>query len=151
MMCLALMVTDYNVHAANNDNIVDVFYKNKKPSLKVLKMVKKVLETHQVDYIIRYHLITEPSTKSFIEKYGLPSTHFPFAVVINGIYSAKINKKNINFVEFPTFMAGIGRHEGNWSLSNLDKVLKSRSLLLSKNIELRHEEILNETHGKCEE
>jgi len=39
-------------------------------------------------------------------------------------------------------MKGIGRHEGNWSMDDLDKVLKNNALLLDKNVlpESKHDE-----------
>ena len=54
--------------------------------------------------------------------------------MINGIFTAEIDDKIVSFVHFPEFMKGIGRHEGNWSISDLEAVLKDNSLLTEKNI-----------------
>ena len=67
---------------------------------------------------------------NLIKKYNLPEIHFPFAVVVNGRSSAKINNIKIDFVHFPLFMHGIGKHEDNWSLENLKSVLIDNALLL---------------------
>ncbi|MBD3423537.1 MAG: hypothetical protein GF417_03740 [Candidatus Latescibacteria bacterium] len=117
--------------------------------MKTLERVKPVIEKYERDYRIYYHVITDPENEELISKYNLPGTHFPFAVVINGRYSAKINDLKIDFVHFPLFMHGIGRHEGSWSLDALEKVLKDNSLLMEKNIlpELEDEEDQHE----CEE
>ncbi|MCD4819422.1 MAG: hypothetical protein K8S23_12090 [Candidatus Cloacimonetes bacterium] len=121
---------------------IDVFYKDKKPSLKTLEKTKIILGKHEDEYKISYYVITDSLNMDLIKKYNLPDTHFPFAVVINGKYSARINNNKIDFVHFPLFMKGIGRHEGNWSLDDLEIVLKENTLLLDKNIlpELEHEE-----------
>ncbi|MCD4654520.1 hypothetical protein K8T06_11385 [bacterium] len=126
--------------------IIDVFYKNKKPSLQTLEKAKTVLEKYESDYKITYYLITDPETKDLIKKYTLPETHFPFAIVVNEKYSASIEKKEIVFIGFPLFMKGIGRHEGNWSMDDLDKILKNNALLLDKNVlpESNHNEHVDE-------
>jgi len=119
---------------AESEKKIDVFYKNKKPSLQTLEKAKVVLEKYKSDYKITYYLITEPETQELIKKYTLPETHFPFAVVVNEKYSASIHNKKIVFIDFPVFMKGIGRHEGNWSMNDLDKVLKNNALLIDKNV-----------------
>lgn len=84
---------------------------------------------------------------SIIKKYNLPETHFPFAIVINGRFSAKINNNKIYFVHFPLFMHAIGRHEGNWSIDNLESVLIDNTLLLDENIliESEHDEGIDDS------
>ena len=121
---------------------VDVFYKNQKPSLKTLEKTKIVLNKYKDEFKISYYVITDSLNMDLIVKYNLPSTHFPFAVIINEKYSAKINNNKIDFVHFPLFMKGIGRHEGNWSLDDLETVLKDNTLLIDKNIlpEQEHKE-----------
>jgi len=113
---------------------VDVFYKERPPSLETLARTDSVLASHGGEYTITRHLITGEETESFIEKYGLPSTHFPFAVVINGNFSALVGEEKIDFVHFPLFMRGIGRHEGNWSMEHLEMVLKDTNLLMEKSV-----------------
>ena len=84
-----------------------------------------------------------------ITQFGLPSTHFPFSVVINGKFTANIDDKVVSFVHFPLFMKGIGRHEGNWSIADLEKVLYDNSLLLEENILPTLEDDSNSS--ECEE
>lgn len=131
---------------------IDVFYKEKAPSLKTLARAKEVLKKYERKYAIKYFLIADPENSELIENYQLPATHFPFAVVINGIYSARIGAETVLFVEFPKFMAGIGRHEGNWSIINLEMVLEDNSLLLEENVipEEWEEEGIDETDHQCE-
>jgi hypothetical protein len=112
---------------------VEVFHKDKPPSLKTLERTKVVLDAHD-DCEVAYYLITDPENAELIRKYNLPDGHFPFAVVIDGKYSAAIDGRTVHFIEFPLFMKGIGRHEGNWSMDDLDRVLRDTSLLLSKNV-----------------
>jgi len=131
MLLVAPLFTDAH---AEPDNTIDVFFKNKPPSLKTLEKVKTILEKYRSEYTITYYLITDPANGELIRKYEFPETHFPFAVVINGKHAAMIDKKVIHFFEFPLFMKGIGRHEGNWSMDDLGKVLQDNTLLLDKNV-----------------
>ncbi|MBN2291426.1 MAG: hypothetical protein JXM70_03315 [Pirellulales bacterium] len=149
IILLVLMMSSTGFGQDFKKSTIDVFYKNKKPSQKVLREINKVVGKYEKIYTVSYYLITDPSNSEIISKYGLPSTHFPVAVVINGKFTAKIDGKIVSFVDFPQFMKGIGRHEGNWSISYLEAVLKDNSLLSDKNIlpALKEE---NE-HGECEE
>lgn len=113
---------------------LDVFYKNMPPSLESLERAEGVLAGFQEEYEISYHIITDPESSELIAQIGLPETHFPFAIVINGHFSALIEGEKVDFVHFPLFMHGIGRHEGNWSMSHLEMVLTDNSLLLEENI-----------------
>lgn len=114
-------------------NGVDVFYKELPPSLETLEQVDEVLAEFSDEWEIEYHVITDPASAEMIRLYNLPDTHFPFAVVINGRYSAMVGGEKIDFVHFPLYMHGIGRHEGNWSMALLRQVLDDPSLLLDKN------------------
>jgi len=113
---------------------IEVFHKNKEPSLRTLAKTKTVLSKHEGDYKIAYYIINDPTNAELIRKYNLPETHFPFAVVINGRYSALIDGRTVYFLEFPLFMKGIGRHEGGWSMEDLDRVLSDVRLLLDQNV-----------------
>ncbi len=134
IILLVLMVASTIFGQESKIATVDVFYKNKKPSQQALAEINKVVENYEKTYTVSYYLITDPSNSEIISKYGLPSTHFPVAVVIDGIFTAEIDDKIVSFVHFPEFMKGIGRHEGNWSISDLEAVLKDNSLLAEKNI-----------------
>ncbi len=114
-------------------NTVDVFYKEFPPSLETMEQTNAVLAEFAEEYDIIYHIITDSASIDLIQLYNLPDTHFPFAVVVNGKYSAMINGETIDFVHFPLFMHGIGRHEGNWSLVHLRKVLSDTSFLMDEN------------------
>lgn len=113
---------------------VEVFYKNMPPSLETLDRVIEALEQYTELYEITYYHITDSTSIDLIRQYNLPDTHFPFAVVVNGRYSALIDGVKIDFVHFPLFMHGIGRHEGNWSIEYLELVLNDNSLLMDENI-----------------
>ncbi len=120
----------------NKKNIrIHVFYKNRTPSLKVLDAVKELLDGYNDNYEIIFLDIEDELNFDLISKFNLPETHLPFAVVIDGKYTA-INKDKelISFVHFPLFMKGIGRHEGNWSLDDLSNALNDNTLLLEQNI-----------------
>ena len=127
---------------AKSIDTIEVFHKNKEPSLQTLEKTNSVLDKYKDDYEIYYYVITDSVNVDLIRKYNLPDTHFPFAIVINGSFSADINNNKIDFVHFPLFMHGIGRHEGNWSLDDLEAVLMDKSILLDKNVlsEEEHEE-----------
>lgn len=112
---------------------IEVFYKEMPPSLQTLEMVNTVLAEFAGEYEIEYHVITDASTSELINLYSLPETHFPFAVAVNGKYTATIDGQDIFFVHFPLFMHGIGRHEGNWSMDLLRQVLADPSLLNEQN------------------
>jgi len=126
---------------------VDVFHKQRPPALKTLEQVKPLLDKYQSEYNIVYHPIESDSTQRFIEKFDLPETHFPFAVVIDGKMAAKIDDRDVLFFEFPVFMHGIGRHEGNWSLADLETVLMDNSLLTDSITIPEHD---HEQHEECE-
>lgn len=134
---------------ANTKLVISVFYKDMNPSQKVLDKVNNLLMDYQDLYQINYYLIDDPANSEIIAQLGLPSTHFPFAVVIDGKFSAKINDQVVSFVHFPHFMKGIGRHEGNWSINVLEQVLKDNSLLLEENVLPTLAESENETD--CED
>ena len=127
---------------AKSIDTIEVFHKNKEPSLQTLEKTNSVLDEYKDNYETFYYVITDSANVDLIRKYNLPDTHFPFAIVINGSFSARINNKKIDFVDFPLFMHGIGRHEGNWSLDDLETVLKNNSILLDENVlsEAEHEE-----------
>jgi len=129
----------------NNNTTVEVFYKNKTPSLKTLEKVNITLEDFKDIYLITYYEITDTESMEIIQRYNLPDTHFPFAVLINGKYSIEIKSKKIDFVHFPIFMHGIGRHEGNWSLEDMRVALENPHLLLEENTLPILEEDENET------
>jgi hypothetical protein len=130
-------------------NTIEVFHKDRKPSLDTLEKTMPVLEKYADKFEITTHLITDPEMADQIKGYNLPGTHFPFAVVINGKLSAQIDNETIYFFDFPEFMHGIGRHEGNWSLKHLESVLQDVSLLLDDNIlpEFDHD---HHDHSECE-
>lgn len=119
---------------ASEQSIISVFYKEMIPSQKVLARVDSLLVGYADNYEIKYFNIEEEKNAELIKEIGLPETHFPFAVVINGKFAADINGKSVSFVHFPLFMKGIGRHEGNWSLEDLRKVLENNTLLFETNI-----------------
>ena len=116
-----------------NTGTIEVFYKQMEPSLQTLAKVDSVLARFEDQYTIQYYVITDSSSQEIIQRYNLPETHFPFAVVVNGNYTATINGELISFVHFPLFMHGIGRHEGNWSMETLEQVLADNSLLNGDN------------------
>jgi hypothetical protein len=113
---------------------VEVFHKSMPPSLETLDRTIELLEEFANFYDISYYSITDPASADIIAEYNLPGTHFPFAVVVNGKFSALIDGEKIDFVHFPLFMHGIGRHEGNWSMELLELVLNDTSLLIDENI-----------------
>ncbi len=131
---LSLLFFSLTALSTTSPNTIEVFHKEMPPSLETLEKVNEVIAGFADEYEITYHLITDPASSELIQSYNLPGTHFPFAVVINGKYSATINNETIFFVHFPHFIHGIGRHEGNWSMDFLEQVLTDRSLLLDENI-----------------
>ena len=133
IIVIVMMILSNNL-SANDKEIISIFYKDKKPSQQVLEKINKLLEQFKDSYQINYYLIEDQKNMDVITQFGLPSTHFPFSVVINGKFTAKIDDKLVSFVHFPLFMKGIGRHEGNWSIADLEKVLNDNSLLLEENI-----------------
>lgn len=134
LILFVLMMSSIGFGQESKMATVDIFYKNKRPSQQVLTEINKVVEKYEKTYTVSYYLITDSSNSEIISKYGLPSTHFPVAVVINGIFTAEIDGEKVSFVHFPEFMKGIGRHEGNWSIACLEAALKDNSLLADKNI-----------------
>ena len=133
IIVIVMMILSNNL-SANDKEIISIFYKDKKPSQQVLEKINDLLEQFKDSYQINYYLIEDQKNMDVITQFGLPSTHFPFSVVINGKFTAKIDDKLVSFVHFPLFMKGIGRHEGNWSIADLEQVLNDNSLLLEENI-----------------
>jgi hypothetical protein len=119
---------------AFNKSKISVFYKEMKPSQQVLTRVDSLLNNFLDSYNVQYYNIEDTENISIIKKLGLPDTHFPFAIVIDGKFTTNILGKTISFIHFPLFMKGIGRHEGNWSLEELQQVLESNNLLADENI-----------------
>lgn len=113
--------------------VIQVFYKEKQPSMQRLEKVKAFLKEYESTYDIRYLIITDPKNETLIKSLGLPTEHFPFALAINGETSAMIDGETIVFAHFPDFMHHIGKHRGNWTLDHLVKVLKDTLLMLPNN------------------
>lgn len=128
--------------------VIHVFYKNKRPSQKALGKINEALDNFRDRYAVHYHDIEDEANAELIQSFGLPSTHFPVAVVIEGKFTARFGDRIASFVHFPSFMHGIGRHEGNWSISDLEAALEDNSLLLDENILPELEE--GHTEGECE-
>ena len=148
VVTIALMLISPALYARESAKpIVNVFYKQKAPSLSTLEKVNEVLDGFRDVYDIRYYNIEDEANLELIESLGLPSTHFPFAVVIDGRFSIQTEHGVASFVHFPDFMGGIGRHEGNWTVTDLESALKDNSLLLEANI---LPELEQESEGQCE-
>ncbi len=128
--------------------VVHIFNKNKGPSQEALKKINAAMDNYRENYDIRYHDIEDEANLELIHSLGLPSTHFPVALVIDGKFTVQIGDRIASFVHFPDFMHGIGRHEGNWSISDLEAALQDNSLLLEENILPELEK--DETEGECE-
>lgn len=134
LLTIFLLFTIVSSLNAAEKSKISIFYKERKPSQKVLEKVKKLLENYSDTYQIEYFNIEDEKNIDRIKSFGLPTTHFPFAVIINGKFTANIAGTQIAFVHFPHFMKGIRRHEGNWSLETLKTVLENNNLLADKNI-----------------
>ena len=147
VIIVLLVVNMFSMLCAEKPN-VSVFFKEKKPSQQVLVKVDSLLQNYQ-DYNIQYFNIEEESTAEVSKGIGLPDTHFPFAVVIDGKFTANIDGEVVSFVHFPTFMHGIGRHEGNWSLENLQIVLENIECLSDNGVLPVLDEF--EESSECEE
>jgi len=130
---LNLLLLTLSVLPNSAQTTVEVFYKEMPPSLQTLEEVNNILNNLDDNYLTTYHLITDTASSNIIQHYNLPGSHFPFAIVINGKYSATINGETIYFVHFPVFMHGIDRHEGNWSMEYLQQVLADTTLLINEN------------------
>ncbi len=115
-------------NTGGGERTVELFYKKMPPSLKTLGLAEAALEGRKGLNIIKRDIL-DPSSEPFREKYGLPREHFPFAAVIDGSFTAEIGGKTVDFVEFPLEMKGIGRHEGDWSMEQLRRVLDEPSLM----------------------
>jgi len=113
--------------------VIQVFYKEKQPSMQTLEKVRAFLKEYENTCDIRYLLITDPKNENLVKSLGLPTEHFPFALAIDGKTSAMIDGKTIFFAHFPDFMHHIGKHRGNWTLDHLVKVLNNPSLMLPDN------------------
>lgn len=135
-LILSVLLLPFLLTGLHNEEkpTIKVFYKEREPSQKVLNRVNELLDRFRESYHIVYYNIDDKYNEDLIGELGLPDTHFPFAIAINGKYTANIDGKTVSFVHFPLFMHGIGRHEGNWSLSDVKKVLRDNSLLSENNI-----------------
>lgn len=150
LILVTIMVVAYSMLLATDSTkpILRVFHKHKAPSLRVLDKVNEALAAYKDAYRIDYFDIEDAANLPLIESLGLPSTHFPFAIVLNDRFSIQRDGKTISFVHFPDFMKGIGRHEGNWSIADLEAALVDNTMFIEKNLlpEL-HED---ESESKCE-
>lgn len=131
---ILLLICIVSILNASEKSSITVFYKEKKPSQQVLAKVDSLLDNYQDSYQVQYYNIEDTTNTAIINKLGLPETHFPFAIVIDSKFTAAIEGETVSFVHFPLFMQGIGRHEGNWSLADLQKVLENNKLLIDENI-----------------
>ena len=134
LMLLFAVVLSPPLYGEMPTGTIEVFHKNRPPALETLERADSVLARFDDEFEIVRHLITDSSTTALIEQYGLPPAHFPFAIVINGRFSAMIDSMKVDFVHFPLCMHGIGRHEGNWSMEHLERVLSDTTLLMDESI-----------------
>lgn len=144
---LMLIITSFLV--ATEKPTVTIFYKQRKPSLEVKVKLDSLLINYQKKYDITYYDIEDSVNLEVIKEQGLPETHFPIAVLVNGKFNAKIGEESISFIHFPLFMQGIGRHEGNWSMNHLIQVLENSSLMIEDNTLPVHDE--KEETSACED
>jgi len=135
-MSMAGVVSADTAVEATKKPVIQVFYKEKAPSLETLDQVLKFLVDYEDTYEIEKVIITDPANSELLTKMKLPAEHFPFALAIEGKTSARIGEATIIFAHFPDFMHKIGRHQGNWTLEHLRQVLQNRSLLLPDNPEV---------------
>ncbi len=119
--------------AADARPLLQVFYKEKAPSLQTRERVGGFLDSYQTRYDIRYLVITDTANVELIHALGLPTEHFPFALAIDGKTSARIGETVVTFAHFPDFMHHVGKHQGNWTLAHLEAVLQDPALLLPEN------------------
>lgn len=123
--------------ASDTKPLIQIFYKEKEASMQAYERIKPFMATYESNCTIQYLQITDPANADLMATLHLPVEHFPFAVAINGKTSANIDGKIIIFAHFPDFMHHIGRHQGNWTLEHLKKVLQDPSLLLPDNPSLK--------------
>lgn len=134
LMIFTILVSLSSLLVAKETKTVTVFYKNRKPSLQTLSKVDSILTKHTSKYTVERYDIEDEKNLEIMRFHNLPDTHFPFAVLINGKFTANINEKQVSFIHFPDFMKGIGRHEGNWSIADFEKALINNDLLNEVNI-----------------
>ncbi len=113
---------------------VIIFHKNKQPALQTLEKVKPAVEIFEKEYKISYYDIDDPKNLPLLKQSNLEGIHSPFAIVINGKFSAEVDNKVIEFLYFPDYMHFMGNHMGNWTLDLLTKVLEDNSFLCTENI-----------------
>lgn len=132
-------VTDLQAQETDRKTRIEVFYKEQPPSLETLEKMKAFFKDHQDNCRIEYLLMTEPDHEKRMISYGYPNEHFPFGIAIDGKTSAKIGDEVIIFGNFPDFMHHLGRHQGNWTLAHLRRVLNHKELLLPDNPVFRNQ------------
>jgi hypothetical protein len=109
---------------------VDVFYGNDFPSLETFDLTAEVLEGYQGIYRIEYHLISEPWSGYLLQDYGIQNQDLCFAVAVNGTCEAFIEGDTVVFRDLPARMHGTGGPEGDWTLVQLETILRDTSLLI---------------------
>lgn len=124
------------VQETNDQLLIEVFYKEMPPSLQTLERVRFFLEDYQASYRIEFLEMTDAENEERMTSLGYPDEHFPFGLAIDGKTSAEIDGEIIVFGNFPDFMHHIGRHQGNWTLDHLTRVLQKPRLLREKNPKL---------------
>jgi hypothetical protein len=109
---------------------VEVFYGNDLPSLETFDLTSDLLEGYQGIYRVDYHLISDPWPLHLLERYGIESQELEFAVAVNGSCEALIEGDTVEFRDLPARMHGTGGPEGDWTLAQLEAVLRDTSLLV---------------------
>ncbi len=124
------------VHETDDQILIEVFYKDMPPSLETLEQVRHFLEDYQEAYRVEFLLMTDPENEKRMTSLGYPDEHFPFGLAIDGKTSAEMDGEIIVFGNFPDFMHHVDRHQGNWTLEHLGKVLQKPRLLRESNPQL---------------
>lgn len=109
---------------------VEVFYGNGLPSLEALQLTSDMLEGFEGFYRVDFLSVGEPWSEHLLEMYGLAGDSLCFSVVVNGSHLALMDGDTVDFRDLPVRMHGTGGPEGDWTLMQLERVLRDNSMLV---------------------
>ncbi|OPL17724.1 MAG: hypothetical protein AVO35_08655 [Candidatus Aegiribacteria sp. MLS_C] len=109
---------------------VEVFYGNGLPSLEALQLTSDLLEDFEGFFTVDFLPVDDPWSEHLLMRYGLSVDSLCFSVVVNGSHLALMDGDTVDFRDMPVRMHGTGGPEGDWTLMQLERVLRDNSLLI---------------------
>ncbi len=100
---------------------VEILYMNHGPLMPTVKDIQKLCNRYGNRITVAWYDFETPEGERFMARKGV-SQHVPLVIWINGKSTVTVNKKEIQFIGFPTG-AGPASFQGKWTIDDLRRAL----------------------------